>query len=269
MLDSLAGRLGESHADAVSARENLALILWQRERMQMSSGGQEEGALGAVARRMVAVDKARDSLIRSTRTRGIGPTAHLRKKRCFPYLSTLLTRAVATAAMYLCRAVILVLLLSLLLYPFFYPSFPSFLCSSLLLLLVVPITLLLARHRESKGIATGPPHRLPDVMGSLCMGGSLHYRARLAAIEDDEVLELQMAVLQAREAAQGPEHLDTIFARANMAATLRQRGQLHEAAELLCSVYDAQLQVLGEGHPDTVRTRAELAVTLKQLSERP
>ena len=75
-----------------------------------------------------------------------------------------------------------------------------------------------------------------------------------ALADDDEVVKLQRQVLRAREAAQGSPHPDTIFARANLAATLRQRGQLDEAAELLRSVEAAQVHVLGTAHPDVVRT---------------
>ena len=82
--------------------------------------------------------------------------------------------------------------------------------------------------------------------------------------EGDEVVKLQWEVLQAREAAQGPDHPDTIFARASLAATLCQRGQLDRAAELLRSVMAAQVQLLGEQHPDTARTRTELTKVLER-----
>ena len=86
----------------------------------------------------------------------------------------------------------------------------------------------------------------------------LQARKAFEITDNDEVGKLQCAVLQAREAAQGSEHLDTVFARANMAATLRKRGQSVKAAELLRGVEAVQVQVLGERHPDTVSTRAEL-----------
>lgn len=72
--------------------------------------------------------------------------------------------------------------------------------------------------------------------------------------------KLQWTVLQAREAKQGVTHPDTVFARANLAATLRQRGQLHKAAELQRGVLTSRHQTLGVKHRETVRARAKLAV---------
>lgn len=272
-LDSLAARLGESHADAVSARENLALTLWQREQMHNTPGGQD-GGMGTAARRMVAVEKDRERLTRGARMMGIEPSMYPRSIGSFLYLFTLLTKVVANAAVYLCRAGILILILFFLSYSFYrFLSYPSVLCFSVLLLNVVISIFLYTLHvvrgfgRPRLQTASAPLHRLPDVTGLVRMRGSVRDRCISAAAEDDEVLELQLAVLQAREAAQGPEHLDTIFARANMAATLRQRGQLDEAAELLRGVFAAQVRVLGEGHPDTMRTRTEMIKTQMQVDE--
>ena len=170
-LDGLNARLGESHADAVSARENLALTLLQREQTKRSLEGWD--AVGAQTGDLV--DDAEDS-----------DEGHL-----------------------------------------------SFCADGNATTVQSPRPLALSAPRFS---------------------------------EDDEVGKLQWAVLQAREAANGPVHPDTIFAAANMAATLRQRGKFSEAIELLGGVLIAQRFVLEEEHPDIQRTLAELDVTLSLRS---
>ena len=127
-------------------------------------------------------------------------------------------------------------------------------------------------NRKGKGVglkgasnkgALGKPQGVPGYVDEVDYSQREALQDQAFSIaEDDEVGRLQLAVLQAREAAQGSEHPDTIFARANLAATLCQRGQVDQAAELLRSVVAAQVQLLGEGHPDTARTRTELTKVL-------
>ncbi|KAG8814992.1 hypothetical protein FRC17_000902, partial [Serendipita sp. 399] len=60
----------------------------------------------------------------------------------------------------------------------------------------------------------------------------------------------------------GPKHLVTVRAMANLAATLRDCGQLEEAEKMGREVLALRLEMLGEKHPHTVWAMANLAVTL-------
>ena len=227
-LDYLNASLGEKHADTVSARENLALTLLQQELWDDHATMFYKSALMKSANCL-----------------------------CFPFLHVV---KVAKAAVWLGRARKL-------------SGSRPFMDDHGDL-----DTVNAAKQARPgvahvwSGLACKDGEEDSDVMPLSCQGKvelptmlqspsaaapSLAFR-ELAFREDDEVGKLQWAVLQAREAALGLEHLDTIFAQANMAATLRQRGRLTEAAELLRGVVAAQARVLGLGHPETKRMHAEL-----------
>ena len=236
-LVGLKASLGKGHADTVSASENLALTLLQREQTRMASGSQDKGGSEANGRIASAAGEG-------------APKPH----------------SGHDAGMPMCLKVgFIFYFLFLVFYPppssYTYGSespsrYLSFrlLCFFLTFLTAVILFWVMNQLHPSKV--------------QRCAGSIPHGRPTLAASAgDDEVLELQWAVLQAREAAQGSDHLDTIFAQANLAATLRQRGHLHKAADILRGALAAQVRILGEGHPDTDRTRAELDITLKQLND--
>jgi hypothetical protein len=60
------------------------------------------------------------------------------------------------------------------------------------------------------------------------------------------------------------EHLDTITAINNLASTLRDQGQLNEAAKIRKDVLKKRRRILGEEHPDTI---SAMNITLQTRSE--
>jgi hypothetical protein len=60
----------------------------------------------------------------------------------------------------------------------------------------------------------------------------------------------------------GEEHPDTITAMNNLANTLRDQGQLEEAAKMLRAVLEKRRRILGEEYPDTISAMNNLAITL-------
>jgi RecA/RadA recombinase len=71
--------------------------------------------------------------------------------------------------------------------------------------------------------------------------------------------DLQRRVLNAREQVLGPEHPDTLTARANLAVRTGQAGDAAGARDLLAALLPACERVLGAEHPDTLRVRRDLA----------
>ncbi|MFE5653937.1 tetratricopeptide repeat protein, partial [Streptomyces cyaneofuscatus] len=62
----------------------------------------------------------------------------------------------------------------------------------------------------------------------------------------------------------GEDHLDTVSARANLAASYQQAGRTREAIVIKERVVADREQLLGEDHPDTVLARANLAASYWQ-----
>ena len=56
------------------------------------------------------------------------------------------------------------------------------------------------------------------------------------------------------------DHLDTLRAVENLAATYRHQRRWREAEDLELYVQDSRLRVLGEGHPDTLSATENLAI---------
>ena len=71
--------------------------------------------------------------------------------------------------------------------------------------------------------------------------------------------DLQRRVLAACERILGPEHLDTLTDRANLAWWTGKAGDLAAARDLYAALLPVEEQVLGPEHPDTLATRATLA----------
>jgi tetratricopeptide (TPR) repeat protein len=62
----------------------------------------------------------------------------------------------------------------------------------------------------------------------------------------------------------GPEHPDTLTARANVASSYRQAGRTAEAITLLEEVAAQTVRLLGPEHPDTLTAQANLASSYRQ-----
>ena len=255
-LAGLKARPGLSHADTVSALENLALTLQQRERMQLSAKFKTLPPPYAGLPHCSLRDTGHDSTGESEPL--ISTLVHVDKGTAPPFLCTHVEdvmKCVVSSWQCLCHALCCCLLWRS-------PAWQDA-CFEADLGDAVQTHCCGVRHYGERHSRSGAPMTRGGRAFQTCRpsndsGGMLD-------AEHDEVITLQRAVLRARGTQLGSEHLDTIFARANLAATLRHRGQLDEAAELLCDVLAAQVKVLGEGHPDAVRTRAELSDTLEQL----
>jgi hypothetical protein len=65
---------------------------------------------------------------------------------------------------------------------------------------------------------------------------------------------LQERVTSSRRRILGDEHLDTLAAVSNLAATLREGGQLATARILFERVLAGRRKILGHAHPDTLAT---------------
>lgn len=238
-LYGLTARLGQGHADAVSARENLALTLLQREQMKRSSEGGKapEAKTEDLVFKQTSFGSAEHTVEGKYKPSG---NKHEGKKFGFSCFACLRPKTTGTALI---------------------DSYGA------------EERPLSSRYSEYEDMACSPYDGCATGLHRFATG--LHGFAKDDEVVDlqhvvlrgyekgDEVVRLLWAVLEARETTQGSEHLDTIFARANLAATLRQRGQLYKAEELLRSVLASQVQVLGQEHPDTVWTRAELASLLE------
>jgi hypothetical protein len=67
-----------------------------------------------------------------------------------------------------------------------------------------------------------------------------------------EALAIEEQVTADRIRILGPEHPDTLTARANLAASYRQAGRAGEAVTLLEQVTADRIRILGPEHPDTL-----------------
>ncbi|WP_369147404.1 tetratricopeptide repeat protein [Streptomyces sp. R44] len=72
-------------------------------------------------------------------------------------------------------------------------------------------------------------------------------------------------VLAARERLLGPEHPETLAARADLGSFLRQAGRIVEAIALQERVVDECERVLGPDHPDTLTARAALGYSFYEM----
>jgi MinD-like ATPase involved in chromosome partitioning or flagellar assembly len=78
-------------------------------------------------------------------------------------------------------------------------------------------------------------------------------RQALACFEESMVL---------RQRAMGEDHADTLISKSNLAAVLRQQGQVDEAQFLEECIVESRERLLGAEHLDTLAARANLAATL-------
>ena len=79
------------------------------------------------------------------------------------------------------------------------------------------------------------------------------------------VLDRALAIAQVQL---GPDHPDTLTARANLARWLGEAGQPDQAAAQYRDLLTDYLRVLGPDHPDTLTTRANLARWLGEAGSR-
>jgi hypothetical protein len=70
-------------------------------------------------------------------------------------------------------------------------------------------------------------------------------------------------VLEKRRQILGEEHPDTISAISNLASTLRDQGQLDEAATIIKEVLEKMRQILSKEHLSTISAINNLASTLR------
>ena len=62
-----------------------------------------------------------------------------------------------------------------------------------------------------------------------------------------------------QERMHGPDHPDTVAARASLASAFRAAGKLKEAIGLYQRVLADRERIAGDDHPDTIAARANLA----------
>ncbi|CAI6226945.1 unnamed protein product [Periconia digitata] len=82
-----------------------------------------------------------------------------------------------------------------------------------------------------------------------------------------EGLEIQEVVLDGERRIFGEEHPSTIAAMNNFAGTLRDQGQLDEAAKMFEEVLDKTRRILGEEHSDTIAAMNNFASTLRDQGQ--
>ena len=82
-----------------------------------------------------------------------------------------------------------------------------------------------------------------------------------------EAEKLEIQVLDARTRILGVEHLKTINAMNNLAATYQYLGKYTEAEKLQIQVLDASTRILGVEHPDTITDMSHLAATYQNLGK--
>ena len=63
------------------------------------------------------------------------------------------------------------------------------------------------------------------------------------------------------------DHPDTLRSATNLAANLRELGEIHAARDLDQNTLDRRRQVLGEDRPDTMSSAANLSADLRFLGE--
>ncbi|MEX1311831.1 MAG: serine/threonine-protein kinase [Candidatus Sulfomarinibacteraceae bacterium] len=99
---------------------------------------------------------------------------------------------------------------------------------------------------------------------------TLIYEHNLARIlqrqgRDDEALEHNRHVFDARRRVLGDDHPRTLRTKAGVADSLSRLGRFEESRELFAEVYEDRLRTLGDDHPDTVETIGSLAIQTKYL----
>ncbi|KAF8179765.1 hypothetical protein K438DRAFT_1603509, partial [Mycena galopus ATCC 62051] len=96
--------------------------------------------------------------------------------------------------------------------------------------------------------------------------GYIYYCAgHLGRFEDTEWLEL--VVLEKRRKILGAEHLDTLAAMNNLAATYCSLGRFEDAEKLQLVVLEKRRKILGDEHPETLNAMTQLAHTYHSLGQ--
>ncbi|MGX2995012.1 tetratricopeptide repeat protein [Streptomyces sp. JNUCC 64] len=123
-----------------------------------------------------------------------------------------------------------------------------------------PTVRYLARHSAAVAALSGNSNDIGLLRQLLALQGVLSERR-----VDAEALVLSQYTASAFPRFLGPDHLDSLASRNNLAATLWHLGRYQEAADLLRQNLDDYLRVLGPDHPSTLTSRSNLAAALNNL----
>jgi tetratricopeptide (TPR) repeat protein len=82
-----------------------------------------------------------------------------------------------------------------------------------------------------------------------------------------EVCAVETFQLSQVERLYGREHVDTIRAMSNLAATLDNQGKLDEAASMKREALEKMRRIFGDEHPDTIKVMNNLANTFRNLGK--
>ena len=79
--------------------------------------------------------------------------------------------------------------------------------------------------------------------------------------------DLDQDTLERRRRVLGQDHPDTLYSAYNLAADLRELGEVHAARDLDQDTLERRRRVLGQDHPDTLYSAYNLAADLRELGE--
>ncbi|WTP57639.1 FxSxx-COOH system tetratricopeptide repeat protein [Streptomyces phaeochromogenes] len=107
------------------------------------------------------------------------------------------------------------------------------------------------------------PETLTDVRDlSLALAGVLHDAGAYASEHD-----LRRQLLGAQIRLLGPDHLDTLSSRSDLAHAVHNMGDYARAADLHRGVLEDRLRLLGPDHLDTLSSRSDLAYALHNMGD--
>jgi tetratricopeptide (TPR) repeat protein len=232
--------VGQHHADTLTCRGNLALVLHDLGRLEEAEA--EDRAVVA-ARQLVLGDDHPDTLAsRGNLALVLRDMGRLTEAKAE-------IRAVVAARRRLLG-----------------PDHPDSLASRNNLALVLHD---LGRLNEAKTeiravLATRKRVLGPDHPSTLASRGDLALVLRRQGRLDQAEAEIR-AVPAIALRVLGPDHPSTLTSRNNLAAVLRELGRLNEAMAEVRAVLAARQQVLGPDHPDSLASRNNLARVLRDL----
>jgi hypothetical protein len=76
--------------------------------------------------------------------------------------------------------------------------------------------------------------------------------------------DLDQDTLERRRRVLGRDHPDTLYSAYNLAADLRELGEVEAARDLDQDTLERRRRVLGHDHPDTLRSAYNLATELRK-----
>ena len=119
----------------------------------------------------------------------------------------------------------------------------------------------LAAHRWE----TGEEH--PDTVWANMIVKATSKYVQWSLVGTEEAEALYETLLQALTLFAGPEHPDTLLAKALLAKKLRQVGKLLEAKQHLEDLLEVQERYLGKENPETLRALHQLAKTMQAMGD--